>query len=171
MLFEHKCVLAVCVHIYPYNDKNPPSVFFFFIPINNIPFLKSSRSQLLGCVTSRPRPQSLTSLINTNALCANVSSRQSKCIIFCFPNCLPIKRFLALFKDNVAKATIVSDCFHWCCLHVLHVFYIFIRLVDVSLHRIIISIHFPLIYAIWWALTHYEIISLYEWMAETRVFL
>ncbi len=27
-------------------------------------------------------------------------------------------------------------------------------LLDVSLHRIIISIHFPLIYAIWWPLTH-----------------
>ncbi len=39
-----------------------------------------------------------------------------------------------------------------------------IRLLDVSLHRIIISIHFPLIYAIWWALTHK---SLYEWMAES----
>ncbi len=28
MLFEHKCVLAVCTQP-PYNDKNPPSVFFF----------------------------------------------------------------------------------------------------------------------------------------------
>ncbi len=46
--------MCVCTHP-PYNDKNPPSVFFF-IPINNIPFLKSSLSQVLGCVTShRPR--------------------------------------------------------------------------------------------------------------------
>ncbi len=43
-------------------------------------------------------------------------------------------------------------------------FIFFIHLLDVSLHRIIISIHFPLIYAIWWALTHK---SLYEWMAES----
>ncbi len=43
-------------------------------------------------------------------------------------------------------------------------FIFFIRLLDVSLHRIIIPIHFPLIYAIWWALTHK---SLYEWMAES----
>ncbi len=26
-LFEHKCMLAVCTQP-PYNDKNPPSVFF-----------------------------------------------------------------------------------------------------------------------------------------------
>ncbi len=55
MLFEQKCVLAVCTQP-PYNDKNPPSVIFL-IPINNVTFLKSSRSQMLGCVTShRPRP-------------------------------------------------------------------------------------------------------------------
>ncbi len=32
--------------------------------------------------------------------------------------------------------------------------YFYTCLLNVSLHRIIISIHFPLIYAIWWALTH-----------------
>ncbi len=52
------CVGSVCTHP-PYNDKNPPSVFFLFfiIHINLDPFLKSSHSQILGCVTShRPRP-------------------------------------------------------------------------------------------------------------------
>ncbi len=40
----------------PYNDKNPPSVFFK-IQINHNPFFKSSGSQILGCVTShKPRP-------------------------------------------------------------------------------------------------------------------
>ncbi len=29
-LFEHKCVLEVCVTHPSYNDKNPTSVFFFF---------------------------------------------------------------------------------------------------------------------------------------------
>ncbi len=40
-LFELKCVLAVCTQP-PYNDTNPPSVFFF-IYSNLYPFLKSSR--------------------------------------------------------------------------------------------------------------------------------
>ncbi len=54
MLFEHKCVLAVFVHIHPIMIKSTQCVF---ISINNIPSLKSSRSQLLGFVTShRPRP-------------------------------------------------------------------------------------------------------------------
>ncbi len=35
-LFEHKRVLEVYVHIPPYNDKNPSSVFF--IPIFYPPF-------------------------------------------------------------------------------------------------------------------------------------
>ncbi len=44
------------VHIHPIMIKIHP-VFFFFVPINKIPFLKSSLSQVLGCVTShRPRP-------------------------------------------------------------------------------------------------------------------
>ncbi len=34
------------------------------------------------------------------------------------------------------------------------VFIFYTCLLYISLHRIIISIHFPLIYAIWWALTH-----------------
>ncbi len=58
MLFEHKCVLAVFVH--PLMIKSTQCVF---ISINNIPFLKSSRSQLLGCVTSHrpwPLPRLLT---------------------------------------------------------------------------------------------------------------
>ncbi len=44
-------------------------------------------------------------------------------------------------------------------------FYIFIY---VSLHRIIFSIHFPMIYAIWWALTHITRSYLYECMANTE---
>ncbi len=45
--------------------------------------------------------------------------------------------------------------------------YIYICSLNVSLHRIIISIHFPLIYAIWWPVTHSDI-SLYEWMTDAR---
>ncbi len=38
------CFGSVCTQP-PYNDKNPPSVFFFFlIWLNHFPFLKSSRS-------------------------------------------------------------------------------------------------------------------------------
>ncbi len=37
-------------------------------------------------------------------------------------------------------------------------------LLDISLHRIIISINFLLIYMIWWALTKIMGSSLYEWM-------
>ncbi len=56
MLFEHTCVLDVCVHIHPIMIKIHP-VFLKKIQINNNPFLKSSRSQLLVGVTShRPRP-------------------------------------------------------------------------------------------------------------------
>ncbi len=39
-------------------------------------------------------------------------------------------------------------------------------LLEVSLHTITVSIHLPLIYAIW----YYAVISLYEWMAERRMF-
>ncbi len=56
LLFEHKCVLAVCVYNHPIMIKIH-LVVFFLISINNIPFFKSSHSQLLGCVMShRPRP-------------------------------------------------------------------------------------------------------------------
>ncbi len=52
--FEHKCVL---VHIHPIMIKSTQCFLFIIIiisiPINNIPFLKSSCSQLLGCVTSQ----------------------------------------------------------------------------------------------------------------------
>ncbi len=40
-LFEHKCVLEVCVHIHPIMIKIH-LVFFFF----KIPFLKSGRSKI-----------------------------------------------------------------------------------------------------------------------------
>ncbi len=40
-------------------------------------------------------------------------------------------------------------------------------LLDVSLHQIIISIHFPLIYAIWWPLTH--ITRSYLYMKEWQI--
>ncbi len=43
-------------------------------------------------------------------------------------------------------------------------------LLNVSLHRII-SINFPLIFAIWWTLTQCAIIFMHEWMTETRIFL
>ncbi len=48
--------------------------------------------------------------------------------------------------------------------------YFYTSLLDISLHRIIIYIHFPLIYAIWWALTQITRSSLYEWMngGDTR---
>ncbi len=53
--FELKCVLAVCTQP-PYNDKDPPSVFFFIL-LNHFPFLISSHSQMPVCVMShRPRP-------------------------------------------------------------------------------------------------------------------
>ncbi len=52
----------------------------------------------------KSRKKSVTSLnclgINTNALCAILSSRQRKCWL-------------------IAKVIIVSACFHWCCLQVL----------------------------------------------------
>ncbi len=40
---------------------------------------------------------------------------------------------------------------------------------NVSLHRIIISIPFPLIYTIWWPLTHSARSYLYEWVTEMCV--
>ncbi len=43
LLFEHKCVLEVCVHIHPI-IKNPPSVFLN--PYFKIPFLKSGWSEI-----------------------------------------------------------------------------------------------------------------------------
>ncbi len=49
--------------------------------------------------------------------------------------------------------------------------YFYISLLDISLLRIIISIQYPLIYAIWWALTQITSSPLYEWMKETRGFI
>ncbi len=43
-LFEHKCVLEVCVHIHPIMIKIHP-VFFFLNPYFKIPFLKSGCSE------------------------------------------------------------------------------------------------------------------------------
>ncbi len=43
-LFEHKCVLEVCVHIHPIMLKIH-SVFFFLNPCFKIPFLKSGCSE------------------------------------------------------------------------------------------------------------------------------
>ncbi len=37
-LFEHKCVLEVCVHIHPIMIKIHPVFFFFLIPILKSPF-------------------------------------------------------------------------------------------------------------------------------------
>ncbi len=49
-LFEHKCVLEVCVHhITSHNDKNPPSDFFFKSPFSNqavLRFLSELRSSV-----------------------------------------------------------------------------------------------------------------------------
>ncbi len=47
-LFEHKFVLAG-VYITPYNDKNPPAsfLFFLFISINHKQCLKTSHLQNL----------------------------------------------------------------------------------------------------------------------------
>ncbi len=45
--------------------------------------------------------------INTNDLCANVSSRQSMCHTFLFYKLPFWKSFLALCKANDAKATII----------------------------------------------------------------
>ncbi len=51
------CFGSVCTHP-PYNDKNQPTAFF--IPINNTPFFKSSRCQILSRVMShRPLPRLL----------------------------------------------------------------------------------------------------------------
>ncbi len=44
MLFEHKCVLEVCVHINPIMIKTHP--VFFFIPYFKISFLKSGCSEV-----------------------------------------------------------------------------------------------------------------------------
>ncbi len=49
--------------------------------------------------------------INSNALCVNVSSRQSKYHAFVFQIAL-LKSFLALCKANDAQANIVSVDFH-----------------------------------------------------------
>ncbi len=45
-LFEHKCVLEVCVHIHPIMIKIHPVFFFFFYPYVKIPFLKSGCSEI-----------------------------------------------------------------------------------------------------------------------------
>ncbi len=60
MLFELKCVLAVCVHNHLIIIKIH-KVFFFF-KLNHFPFLISSHSQMHVCVTShrsKPLPQLL----------------------------------------------------------------------------------------------------------------
>ncbi len=44
-LFEHKCVLEVCLHIHPMMIKIHP-VFFFLNPYFKIPFLKSGCSEI-----------------------------------------------------------------------------------------------------------------------------
>ncbi len=46
VVWTEMCVGSVCTHP-PYNDKNPPGAFFL-IPINNNPFLKSSRCFTAG---------------------------------------------------------------------------------------------------------------------------
>ncbi len=57
MLFELKCVLAVCVHNHPTMIINIHQVFVFLNQINHNSFFKSSVSQMPVCVTShRPRP-------------------------------------------------------------------------------------------------------------------
>ncbi len=43
-LFEHKCVLEVCVHIHPIMIKIHP--VFFLNPYFKIPFLKSGCSEI-----------------------------------------------------------------------------------------------------------------------------
>ncbi len=50
--------------------------------------------------------------INTKASCTDFSSRQCKHVIFFFFKLPFWKSFLAICKANVAKATIVSACFH-----------------------------------------------------------
>ncbi len=42
VVWTEMCVGSVYTQ-QPYNDKNPPSVFFFVISLNVFPFLKSSR--------------------------------------------------------------------------------------------------------------------------------
>ncbi len=63
------------------------------------------------CLRKSPGKKSVKSPvrigINTNALCANVSSRQSKCHAFVLQIAL-LKELLALCKANDAKTTIVS---------------------------------------------------------------
>ncbi len=50
VVWTEMCLGSVCTQL-PYNDKNP--TIFFLIPMNRNPFLKSCRSQILGCVTSQ----------------------------------------------------------------------------------------------------------------------
>ncbi len=52
MLFEHKCVLAVCVHIHPIMIKFHPVLFFFFF-FNYDHFLRS------GCCSSAQAPPTI----------------------------------------------------------------------------------------------------------------
>ncbi len=87
------CVGSVCTHL-PYSDKNPPSVFFFFIPINHKHRLRSSRSQILGCVTShKPKPLPRL-LIDTGVLAQTewavisppLFRRRSRCRQECLPS-------------------------------------------------------------------------------------
>ncbi len=51
MVFEPKCVLAVCVHNHPIMIKIH-LILFFFISTNHKHFLRTSCSQILGKVTS-----------------------------------------------------------------------------------------------------------------------
>ncbi len=82
-LFERKCVLALCTHP-PYNDKNPPSVFFYLL--KSLPLSEIEPSVRVTSHRRRPLPRVLidSSVLAQTALvsylCHQLFHCRSRCI-------------------------------------------------------------------------------------------
>ncbi len=75
MVFEHKCVLAVCVHIHPIMIKIHPVFFFFLIPNNNNNhFLRS------GCSEIQVQVQVQVELYCHSATCGDIQWNEMSCL-------------------------------------------------------------------------------------------